>query len=127
MAKILIIDDDTQVLNVMASFLEREHHEIVTAGNGKQGIRLLETGRFDLVITDVLMPEQDGLGVLMWLKKQSHRPRVIAVSGGSASCGQSELLHMCKLLSADKVLPKPVDFETLTSAVRDALKAAVSV
>jgi DNA-binding response OmpR family regulator len=125
MAKILLIDDDTQILSVMTSFLKREQHEISTAANGKQGIRHLESGQFDLVITDVLMPEQDGLEVLMWLKKQRHRARVIAISGGSMANEQNELLHMCKLLSADKVLPKPVDFETLTSAVREVLKGVV--
>lgn len=123
MAKILLIDDDAQVVKVVTSFLEREHHEISSAVDGKRGIRLLENQQFDLVITDVIMPEKDGLEVLMWLKlnKHTHRPKVIAISGGSASLDLNELLDMCRVLSADKVLPKPVDFETLTGAVRDVL------
>ena len=121
MAKILLIDDDIQVLKVMTSFLEREHHEITTALDGLQGIKQLESRQFDLLITDVIMPEQDGLGVLMWLITQANRPRVIAISGGSVSLDQNELLYLCEKLHADRVLPKPVSIETLTSTVRELL------
>lgn len=127
MAKILLIDDDEQVLEIMTIFLERDQHEISTATDGNRGIRLLENQQFDLVITDVIMPELDGLEVLMWLKlnKQSYHPKIIAISGGAASIDQNELLNMCRLLSADEVLPKPVDFETLTGAVREVLGSRV--
>ncbi len=121
MAKILIIDDDSQVLGLMAAFLEKEH-EIATAVNGKLGLRLLVSQQFDLIITDVLMPERDGLEVLMWLNNQIPRPKVIAISGGSISQDQDILLLMCKKLKADKVLAKPVDFKTMTSAVRELLE-----
>jgi len=121
MAKILIIDDDIQVLKVMTAFLERDHHEITTAMDGLQGIKQLENQQFDLIITDVIMPEQDGLGVLLWLMNQTNRPRVIAISGGSVSLDQNELLYLCKKLRADRVLPKPVGFETLTRVVREVL------
>jgi CheY-like chemotaxis protein len=123
MAKILLIDDDRQVLNVMTSLLEREHHEISTAADGIHGIKQLKAQQFDLVITDVIMPEEDGLGVLLWLKNQSHRPKIIAISGGSVYLDQDHLLSMCKQFHADKVLPKPVEFETFTSAVREVLKS----
>ena len=125
MAKILLIDDDAQVLEVMTSFLEREHHEISTAIGGKQGIRLLENQPFDLIITDVFMPEQDGLGGLMWLLNQTTRQKIIVMTGGSAAMDQNLLLEMCQKLHADKILLKPVDFETLTSAVREVLESGV--
>jgi len=125
MARILLIDDDEQVLRVTTSFLEREQHEISTAINGKQGIRLLESQQFDLIITDVFMPEQDGLGVLMWLLNQKNRQKIIVMTGGSAAMDQNLLFDMCEKLHADKVLSKPVDFETLTSAVREVLESGV--
>jgi len=127
MAKILLIDDDEQVLKVFTSFLEREHHDISTAVDGIQGIKLLEDQQFDLVITDVIMPEQDGLGVLIWLLDRTNRPKVIAISGGSVSLDQSYLLAMCKKLHADKVLQKPVDSITLTSAVLEVLERNSSI
>ena len=121
MAKILIIDDNEQVRKVMASYLEHDNHEIALAADGKQGISRLQSQTFDLVITDIIMPEQDGLEVLMWLKTQVNRPKVIAVSGGSPSLDLNYLINMAQRLSADKVLQKPFDFMTLTTAVRELL------
>jgi CheY-like chemotaxis protein len=121
MAKILLIDDDEQVLKVMTSFLEKEGHEISTAENGIEGIRHMEAQQFDLVITDVIMPEQDGIGVMLWLTTQSHRPKIIAMTGGSKSLDQDFILHMCRRMHADKVLPKPVDCATLTNSVDEVL------
>jgi len=122
MAKILIIDDDLLLLKVMISLLEEEIHDISAATDGIQGIKLLEAQRFDLVITDVIMPEEDGLGILKWLLTQPVRPKVIAMSGGSAALDQSFILDMCRRLRADKILPKPVDVETLLNAVNEVLK-----
>jgi DNA-binding response OmpR family regulator len=122
MAKILLIDDDEQILKLVTSFLVKEHHEISTAVNGKKGIKLIENQHFDLIITDVIMPEQDGLEVLMFLLNRTNRPKIIAMSGGSASLDQNYLLKTCKKLHADKILPKPVDFETLRSVVREVLE-----
>ena len=125
MAQILIIDDDPQILKLITSYLKRDGHDVVTAKDGKVGIRLLTEQPFDVIITDIAMPEQDGLEVLMWLRTQRTRPKVIAISGGSVFMDQNNILQACKAFSADKVLPKPVDFETLTSAVRKVLEIVV--
>jgi CheY-like chemotaxis protein len=122
MAKILLIDDDIQIIKLITSYLERGGHEITTATDGEEGINYLKSRHFDLLITDIYMPEQDGIGVLMWLRKQPERPKIIAISGGSASVDQSHLLEMARALSADVVLSKPVDFETLTRTVRELMQ-----
>jgi DNA-binding response OmpR family regulator len=122
MAHILIIDDDPQILKLITSYLKKDGHEVTTAKDGKQGIKQLTSQQFDVVITDIVMPEKDGLEVLMWLRSQKVRPRVIAISGGSAFMDQTNILQTCKMFSADIVLPKPVDFETLTSSVRNVLE-----
>ena len=121
MARILIIDDDPQIVKLMTAYLQREGHEVVTAADGKQGIRQLAAQQFDLVITDIVMPEQDGLEVLSWLRKQPQCPKIIAISGGSVRLDQDLMLKMARFL-ADKVMPKPVDCETLTAAVRGLLQ-----
>ena len=121
MAKILIIDDDIQVLDVITSFLKRSHHEIITAVNGLLGIRQLETQEFDLIITDIIKPEEDGIGVLIWLLNHTKRPKVIAMSGGSASLDHAFLFEMCNNLHADKTLTKPFNYEALTNAVSEVL------
>jgi len=118
MAKILLIDDDEELLNVLEDFLIMDGHEIVTADDGRKGINLLEASEaFDLVITDIIMPGQDGIGVLTWLLKRSHRPKTIVITGGSPGIDQNLLLATCKCLRADKVLVKPVEFETLREAI----------
>jgi DNA-binding response OmpR family regulator len=122
MAKILLIDDDLQMLNIVSLYLKKDGHEITTAANGNEGIKLLGSQQFDLVITDVLMPERDGYEVLMWLKKQTNRPKIIAVSGGSVSIDPSSLLGTSKLMSADIVLTKPLDFGTFALTVRELLQ-----
>jgi DNA-binding response OmpR family regulator len=122
MAKILLIDDDLQMLNIVSLYLKKDGHEITTATNGNEGIKLLGSQQFDLVITDVLMPERDGYEVLMWLKKQTNRPKIIAVSGGSVSIDSSSLLETSKHMSADIVLTKPLDFGTFALTVRELLQ-----
>jgi|GEM_PF-508005 len=121
MAKILLIDDDIQVLKVITSFLECDQHVVTTASDGAIGIGLLESQKFDLIITDIIMPEQDGFGVLMKLMSMIDRPKVIAISGGSAGIELNYILHACKSFKADKVLPKPLDLATLTTAIRELL------
>lgn len=122
MANILIIDDDPQVLKLITTYMQREGHDITTAENGKQGIKKLSENRFDLLITDIVMPEQDGLEVLMWLKTQQQRPKIIAISGGSVSLEQDMLLKLAGFY-ADRVMAKPVGFEPLTQAVREVLSS----
>jgi len=122
MAKILLIDDDLQMLNIVSLYLKKDGHEITTAENGKEGINLLESQQFDLVITDILMPERDGYEVLMWLKTQTNRPKIIAVSGGSIAIDPSSLLETSKHMSADIVLTKPLDFGTFALTVRELLQ-----
>ena len=122
MAKILIIDDDPQVQKLMVSYLNRDGHETVTAGDGKRAIVQLSSQRFDLVITDIVMPERDGLEVIMWVKEQQDCPKIIAISGGSVKLDKNLLLDVARF-TADKVMPKPVDYATLTTAIREVLQS----
>ncbi|HIJ97048.1 MAG TPA: response regulator [Desulfuromonadales bacterium] len=114
MLRILLIDDDTQITGLLDNFLVREGHTVFTACNGKEGLKLVDTVTFDLVITDIIMPEQDGLGVLMSLKNRPIRPKIIAMSGGSTSLDQEHLLDMAKLIIADVVINKPIQLSYLS-------------
>lgn len=121
MAKILIIDDKEQLLKIMKTYLEHDNHEITVASDGMQGISQLKAHPFDLVITDIIMPEKDGFEVLIWLKTQINRPKVLVMTGGSSSLDINYLIPMAKQFSADKVMQKPFDFETLKTTVRELL------
>jgi len=121
MARILIIDDDEQVRELVNLYLTLDNHEVVTARDGLEGIKKIESGQFDLVITDIAMPEQDGLGVIMSQIGKPNRPKILAISGGSRLLDSSNLLKTATLLKADKALPKPVDYQTLKQAISELL------
>ncbi len=122
MARILVIDDEPHLLILVESFLLQNGHEVDLADNGKAGLKLIERNLYDLVITDIVMPDKDGLEVIMELKSRVPRIRSIVMSGGGDRLNNKELLHIAKLMGADRVLPKPLDFTTLLAAVNDVLE-----
>lgn len=121
MARILLIDDDLQVRMVLEGFLVHDGHQVVTAANGKEAQKLLGNEPFDLVLTDIVMPEQDGFEVIMHLIAQPERPRIIAISGGSPTLSQQLILSMSSKLPIERVLSKPVTYQQLSTTVHDVL------
>ena len=121
MARILLIDDEEHIRITLKTLLEHDGHVVSTAANGKAGLKLVEKEEFDLVISDIIMPEQDGFEVIKSLLKRENPPKIIAMSGGSKDIDQSYLLAMANLMRSNKVLSKPFSHETLREAVRDVL------
>lgn len=121
MSQILLIDDDAQIVTMLKKFLELEGHCVVTAPNGTHGLELLANMRFDIVVTDIIMPEKDGLEVLLSILKDQNRPKIIAMSGGSNSLDGEHLLGMAKMLKADAVLSKPLNLVVLGEKIREVL------
>jgi len=122
MAKILVIDDEPQIRNILKEFLQREGYEVDIAENGKVGLKMAGVKFYDLVITDVVMPEQDGYEVIMDLVRRSPRCRIIVMSGGAAKLDTQDLLTTAKLMGADRALAKPLDFINLTTVVKEVLE-----
>lgn len=117
MAEILLIDDMKGVRRSIKSVLNRAGHNVVEADDGAAGIDLLRAGRrFDLVITDVLMPKQDGSEVILFLEKQPNRPKILAISGGGSQVSAQEALLLAKS-KADASLAKPFDNADLIATV----------
>lgn len=121
MARILLVDDDPQIVNLLQKFLEFEGHTVVTANNGKKALNELTGSVFDIIITDIVMPECDGLEVLSAINKMPVKPKVIAMSGGSSHLDQNYLLKMAKLLEAGVILPKPLELSDLSSKIHGIL------
>jgi CheY-like chemotaxis protein len=122
MARILLIEDDHTVRAVLRMSLTGVGHTVVEARNGKEGLDLFKRAGADLVITDIIMPEKEGLEVLRELQKKQLPPvKVIAISGGGASQNAADSLHMAKLLGAAKTLAKPFSNEVLIAAVNEVL------
>jgi CheY-like chemotaxis protein len=121
MARILLIDDDDSVRTVLYLTLANFGHTVIEARNGKEGLGLFKRGGADLVITDIVMPEKDGLDVLMkLLETQVPMVKIIAISGGGLH-NAAFYLQAARLLGAAKVIEKPFSTEALMAAVNELL------
>ncbi len=131
MARILIIDDDEALRTAFEQFLRRFGHIVTLAANGREGLHRLRQNKPDLVITDIFMPESDGLEVILEIKKKirelSGGIPVIAVSGGMTMRGLQPIsfLHQAKTLGADRVFSKPLDFLGICRAIEELLSNKV--
>lgn len=120
MARIFIIDDDEQLLRMLRKALEIAGHEVAAAGNGKDGIKLFRENPADLILSDILMPEMDGLEVLMQLRREFPQVKIIAMSGGSESLNL-DTLEIARRLGAVHTLRKPFALPEMLRAVREVL------
>ena len=117
MARILVIDDDPQISALLKRALSGNSHYVQTASDGREGLRLLGESPFDIVITDILMPEVDGFEVIMAIKDMPLHPRIIAISGGSAGIPQDGLMMVAKAMGVHRILLKPFSIDELIDAV----------
>jgi CheY-like chemotaxis protein len=115
-----VIDDDVTIQLVFSQFLTSLGHEIMQAENGKEGMSMIQETRPDLVITDIMMPEMDGLEILMQLRSTHDSVPVIAISGGMRSLPVN-FLQQAKLFGARYVFEKPVPLDVLRNAVTELL------
>ena len=122
MARILIIDDDEQSLALFEEILLREGHEVVTAHNGIEAEHHFRDGGADVVVTDILMPERDGIETIIDLRRQNPQVKIIAVSGGGR-LGPTGYLETAAILGASRTFTKPVDRHDLVAAVGELIAA----
>ncbi|WP_448205919.1 response regulator [Azospirillum sp. sgz302134] len=107
MAKVLVVEDSAAVRLAVTEVIARAGHTVVEAENGRVAIDLLEHERFDLIVTDVLMPEADGVEVIKAVRVRSPGTRVVAMSGGAPNLPAGYALKMAEMFAADAVLYKP--------------------
>jgi DNA-binding response OmpR family regulator len=112
MAKILAIDDDEQCSLLLKTVFEQAGHTVATAADGKTGLKKARAEHFDLVITDVLMPEKDGLELIKELRCDKPDVRIVAISGGGVLYAE-DCLKMARLFGAQQILKKPLDIKQL--------------
>ena len=118
--KILVIDDDEQMRVLLRQVMEWAGHEVVEAADGREGTRLQRQHRADLVITDLIMPEQEGLETITALRRDYPGLKIIAISGGGR-IGPEAYLPAARELGADRVFSKPIDVQELAETVRELL------
>lgn len=116
--RVLVIDDDEQMRLLLRQIMEWRGYDVAEAENGKIGLRLQRQDPADLVITDLIMPEQEGLETISALKKEFHGVKIIAISGGGR-IGPDAYLPAARELGADRIFTKPFDVGEIITAVND--------
>ena len=120
MARILLIDDDHALREVTAEVLRQAGHIVETAPDGNVGLAKHRAERQDLIITDINMPDMDGVELIMALRYTEPRPRIIAISGGGRF-SQPIYLPLAERLGVQRALAKPIRADTLLRAVTEVL------
>ena len=127
MARILIVDDDTAVQATVRLLLERAGHHVVTAGDGRKGLALIESGDFDLLFLDIFMPGMDGFETMRMVRQLRPLIPIIVISGKPVSPepgSAPDFLTMATKLGAISSLQKPFKPAALLAAVERSLAAA---
>jgi len=119
MKKILVIDDDIQFNKMVCMILNSAGYEVRTACDGAEGLKLFMQERPDLVITDLYMPEKEGLETIMELRQADKKIKIMVMSGGSPHMNMDEMFNMAGMFGADATLPKPFDIGTLLQKVKE--------
>jgi DNA-binding response OmpR family regulator len=120
MPAILIIEDTDPVRSMLRAALEMAGYDVIEARHGRVGIRSFRQRPTDLVITDIYMPECDGLEVIQELRHSSPTVRIVAMTG---YCGEMNLLEVAKKLGAMDILRKPFTIESLLWTVSRSLRS----
>jgi YesN/AraC family two-component response regulator len=122
MQSILIIDDEPQIRSMIRLILERSGYSVIEASDGIEGIRLFREKPADLIITDLIMPNKDGIGMIIELRKEFPDVKIVAMSGGGLNRPEGYLRGAQKL-GAACTLSKPINRQELLRAVKDTLKS----
>lgn len=120
MAKLLLVDDNQDLLGLQGEFLRMAGHEVFTAANGNEALEQADRTRFDLVITDIIMPDKDGIEVIVALRKSLPSVKVIAISGGGR-LNARDYLSIAQKLGAAATLAKPFSGAELAATVERVL------
>ncbi len=118
MPRILVIDDEESIREMLRAMLEREGYDVLDASNGAEGIKLCVNDPADLIITDIIMPEKDGMETIVEIRREFPDTKIIAISGGDR-VEPGAYLEMAKKLGAQDTFTKPFEREAMLAAVRN--------
>lgn len=120
--KVLIIDDDAFQLDWISDVLTDQNYIVLTADSAALAEEICNNETVDLVITDIIMPDKDGIEVILWFKKNYESVPILAISGDGVING-AQYLKSAKKLGADKVMTKPIVAEELITVVAELLES----
>lgn len=122
MSKILVIEDDDLMRGMLVEMLARDSHQVTAASNGVEGLALLAEQVFELVVTDIVMPEKEGLETILEIR-QSLKVPIIAISGGGQNLPMN-YLKAAEKFGADFAFTKPIDKKAFLAAVKESISVA---
>ncbi len=123
MPSVLVVDDEDSIRQLIREALEHAGYEVREARDGKEGLRCYRLEPADLVIMDILMPDQDGLESIMTLRREFPAAKIIAITGGSDMIGILNFLDVAKMLGARRTLQKPFEMKALLDAAETELQS----
>jgi DNA-binding NtrC family response regulator len=122
-SRILVVDDDPEIRSTLKKLLERSGHDVVIAADGRGAETALSKSSFDLMVTDIVMPDQDGLEVIRITRVAHPELPIIAISGGGR-LRTGNYLRLAKAMGAVSAIEKPFEFDDFLREVNAALEAA---
>ena len=120
MASVLVVDDEPEIRSLLRQVLERDGHAVTEAENGRKAVRALREGSIDLVITDIVMPEQEGMETILQIRRLRPDMKIIAMSGGGRRLSM-DFLPLAARLGADRTIEKPFKAAHVAAAVSELL------
>ena len=124
MALVLIVDDDPQMLRLLTDVVQLDNHDVLLAQDGEMALKYFAHQTPDLIITDILMPNKEGLELISEIREKFPKLKIIAYSGGGSTDPQS-YLEFASGMGADKVFSKPMPLALLRQEIRDLLAESV--
>ena len=125
MKRILVIDDDVQMRQMLKQMLERQGYEVIDAPDGKKGMKLYRQAPTDLIITDIIMPEKDGIETIIELWHDYPEAKIIVISGGCRNIEAKSCISYAKGLGVSHIFTKPFDRKELLEAIQELLSDTV--
>jgi len=125
MYSVLIIDDEANVRDVLSRFFIKRGWPVHTAGDGREGLEICRTHPVDVVITDIVMPEMEGLETIKAIRKELPAIKIIAISGGGR-IEPGSYLDLARKLGAHRVFEKPFDLKNMRATIEELLNGVES-
>jgi len=119
--RILVVDDDKPTRDVLKAFLKDEPYSITEASNGVEALAKMQESSFDLIITDMIMPEMNGIEMLLEMKEMNIDTKVIAMSAGGEEMDRENALQLVKILTAWNTINKPFKRVEIISLIKEVL------
>lgn len=120
MAQVLIVDDLDELREFLCDLLTESGHTVVSATNGSEGVECARNSKFDLLITDIFMPEMDGIELIRLVSQLQPNVPIIAISAGDRR-GRTDTLEFAEDFGADRIFVKPFDVSKFLIAVNELL------